>query len=68
MTARALAHTLQTGEWDERLPRAFEVTAERLQKAQDAKEAYERDGRSTAVVDGVIVDLKAHRKRWWTPW
>lgn len=34
---RYLARQLQTGEWDEGLPRCFQITEERLKRARQAK-------------------------------
>lgn len=56
-TARGLADTLKTGSWDETLlPRAFEITPERLRRAKVAQDAFEEANPHSALVDGLIMD------------
>ncbi|KAL7415205.1 FAD dependent oxidoreductase-domain-containing protein [Mrakia frigida] len=55
--ARALSQTLQTGSWDDSLlPRSFEITAERLERVQEAERKAEREGLEEVMISAVGED------------
>jgi hypothetical protein len=62
VTARGLADTIRTGTWDAALlPPEFEITPQRLQRAQEAIRAFRKGNAHAAVVDGEIMDTRKMR-------
>jgi hypothetical protein len=45
---RSLAQHLQTGTWDSRLPRSFEITADRFERAKTAPKLTDDQPAATA--------------------
>lgn len=65
---RALAHTLLTSTWDARLPRSFELTNERLERAAREAPPLIKMGKTVeggdVVVDGEKVEEAVELGKW----
>jgi hypothetical protein len=67
---RSLAHTIVSGEWDSRLPKTFQITAERLEKGQTSPPFITEEELKGSQVPSAGWDSdgeqKVKRAAWWS--